>query len=331
MSDYFKEISFYALANTTEHVLLSPPQFDKRHGDYTSHVIAKLPLGEYEKLKNAISPELGRISELLDIQFEEQKELESLRQENERLKVRDDEKDKNYLNLKLQYAKQAERIKELERELNQQRFNNEHNLSIDQKVSDRIKELEDKNLRLQASIDGLDGEVCTLIDERDEWEDMAGRLADEVASFFGEDIGEHTSANCPISNALEIIQNSSALSDELRKLEVDVIELTQVKLSLIDYINEKDKVIKELEAELSHKSSELLLLLTRYDACKETVKELEAELEEEKKITDKYADQENWDVDAVSDSSRIVNYVLFEKPGGTLARERQKQRKGVSE
>lgn len=34
------------------------------------------------------------------------------------------------------------RIAELGHELNQQRFNNQHNLSIDQKVSDRIMELE---------------------------------------------------------------------------------------------------------------------------------------------------------------------------------------------
>jgi len=44
----------------------------------------------------------------------------------------------------------SKKIKELEKELEQQRFNNKHNLSIDQTVADKIKELE-KELELRSS------------------------------------------------------------------------------------------------------------------------------------------------------------------------------------
>ena len=44
----------------------------------------------------------------------------------------------------------SRKIKELEKELEQQRFNNKHNLSIDQTVADKIEQLE-KELELRSS------------------------------------------------------------------------------------------------------------------------------------------------------------------------------------
>ena len=44
--------------------------------------------------------------------------------------------------------RQQKKIEELEKELHQQRFNNKHNLSIDQTVADKIKELEAREKKL---------------------------------------------------------------------------------------------------------------------------------------------------------------------------------------
>jgi len=50
-----------------------------------------------------------------------------------------------YNHQQLKIDKLEKENKELKAELEQQRFNNKHNLSIDQKVADRIKELEKSN------------------------------------------------------------------------------------------------------------------------------------------------------------------------------------------
>ena len=42
-----------------------------------------------------------------------------------------------------------EKIEQLEKDLEQQRFNNKHNLSIDQKVSDEIARLKSENAKLK--------------------------------------------------------------------------------------------------------------------------------------------------------------------------------------
>ena len=44
-----------------------------------------------------------------------------------------------------------------------------------------------------------------LIDERDSWEERATALADAVGEYFGVPVGEHTSANCPINEAMKIL------------------------------------------------------------------------------------------------------------------------------
>jgi dihydrofolate reductase (trimethoprim resistance protein) len=42
------------------------------------------------------------------------------------------------------------------------------------------------------------------IEQRDHAQDMADKLAQKIADYAGEDIGEHSNANCPWENALEI-------------------------------------------------------------------------------------------------------------------------------
>ena len=49
------------------------------------------------------------------------------------------------------YQKQL-KIQELEKELHQQRFNNKHNLSIDQTIADKIQSLEQENQILREEL-----------------------------------------------------------------------------------------------------------------------------------------------------------------------------------
>ncbi|WP_192903321.1 hypothetical protein [Burkholderia thailandensis] len=45
--------------------------------------------------------------------------------------------------------------------------------------------------------------------ERDEYHEMADKLAAAIAEHFGMDIGEHSNANCPWDEALEVIENAA--------------------------------------------------------------------------------------------------------------------------
>lgn len=45
-------------------------------------------------------------------------------------------------------------------------------------------------------------ETLQLIDERDYWSSKATELAELVGKHLDIDVGEHTSANCPVRNAI---------------------------------------------------------------------------------------------------------------------------------
>lgn len=59
--------------------------------------------------------------------------------------------------------------------------------------------------KLQAQVDDLDTAVCEEIENRDRWEEKASKLAYAVGEYFGESVGEHSSANCPIKKAHELL------------------------------------------------------------------------------------------------------------------------------
>lgn len=56
---------------------------------------------------------------------------------------------------------------------------------------------------LRKIIDNLDRSLGQTIDERDRYHRIADMLANAIAEHFGVDIGEHSSANCPWTNALD--------------------------------------------------------------------------------------------------------------------------------
>lgn len=49
-----------------------------------------------------------------------------------------------------------------------------------------------------------------LIEQRDHWEEKATELAETVGSHFGFDVGEHSSANCPVRAAIDQIGEHNA-------------------------------------------------------------------------------------------------------------------------
>jgi len=67
-----------------------------------------------------------------------------------------------------------------------------------QAAASRIEELEER-------IVSLDKALCEEIENRDHWEERASKLAFAVGEHFGQDIGEHSSANCPINNAHDLL------------------------------------------------------------------------------------------------------------------------------
>ncbi len=47
----------------------------------------------------------------------------------------------------------------------------------------------------------------TTIDDRDHWESNATELAELVGKFFSMSVGEHSSGNCPVQNAISILES----------------------------------------------------------------------------------------------------------------------------
>lgn len=64
------------------------------------------------------------------------------------------------------------------------------------------------NQRLRAVNESLDKQLDEVMTERDEYHDMADRLAQAIADHLLVEIGEHSSANCPWMRALEAIENA---------------------------------------------------------------------------------------------------------------------------
>ena len=72
---------------------------------------------------------------------------------------------------------------------------------IDAVIISLVQQVEHFKKRANA----LDTAVGEEIDNRDAWEERATSLAGSVGEYFGADIGEHSSANCPIKNAHELL------------------------------------------------------------------------------------------------------------------------------
>lgn len=70
------------------------------------------------------------------------------------------------------------------------------------------------NQRLRAINESLDKQLEEVMTERDEYHDVADKLADAIADHLLVEIGEHSSSNCPWMRALDAIQNAAPQASE---------------------------------------------------------------------------------------------------------------------
>lgn len=71
-----------------------------------------------------------------------------------------------------------------------------------------------------------DSELENTINERDAWETKATELANDIGSLLNIDVGEHSSANCPVQNALNAVHQATqkkAKTDALKELMSGVL------------------------------------------------------------------------------------------------------------
>jgi hypothetical protein len=97
-------------------------------------------------------------------------------------------------------------------------------------------------LELEKRVQSLDKAVAEEIENRDNWEERATKLAVSVGEYFDESVGEHSSANCPIDNAHELL-------NQIRNEANGVITPESIQ-SIIDYINEGDPNLNVIKGEL---------------------------------------------------------------------------------
>lgn len=62
----------------------------------------------------------------------------------------------------------------------------------------------------------LDKSETQLIIQRDYWEEKATELANDIGKALGFSVGEHSSANCPVQNAIDGVYEMGAQIDEWR-------------------------------------------------------------------------------------------------------------------
>ncbi|EKA5635945.1 hypothetical protein OKZ62_001849 [Vibrio navarrensis] len=74
-------------------------------------------------------------------------------------------------------------------------------------------------------------ELEEIINARDDWEERATELASEIGKLLNVEVGEHSSANCPVNNALEAIQYAiharekvTALKERVHNVIFDKVE-----------------------------------------------------------------------------------------------------------
>lgn len=70
------------------------------------------------------------------------------------------------------------------------------------------------------------------VDQRDRAEEMATKLAEAVGHHFGRDVGEHSSANCPLENALILLNTAPPAAEQPGTVRVPVETLQHIHRDL---------------------------------------------------------------------------------------------------
>lgn len=63
-----------------------------------------------------------------------------------------------------------------------------------------------------------DRDLTKLITERDHWEEKATELANDIGAALGFEVGEHSSTNCPVQEAIDGVYHMRSQIDEWKKI-----------------------------------------------------------------------------------------------------------------
>lgn len=93
---------------------------------------------------------------------------------------------------------------------------------IEKAIQEYIKDLdlvrESNEMRIaecEAEIERLEADEEKALEECHAWEEKATRLAEAVGEYVNEDVGEHSSANCPLANAMELLEPRNKEESEI--------------------------------------------------------------------------------------------------------------------
>lgn len=107
-------------------------------------------------------------------------------------------------------------------------------------AADRIDELEKKCKQLDES-------ESQLIQERDHWVEKATELASDVGGYFRVDVGEHSSANCPVEQAIAVINGEYVTDSDADRKYKGLAGITKrLIFSKFDLMRKVDELERQL-------------------------------------------------------------------------------------
>lgn len=88
-------------------------------------------------------------------------------------------------------------------------------------------------------IDELESSESKLIGERAHWESKSTELAEDIGSALGFDVGEHSSDNCPVQNAIDGVYEMRSTLNGVEAKERRIEELKEA-LNTISCMEEEE-------------------------------------------------------------------------------------------
>lgn len=119
-------------------------------------------------------------------------------------------------------------------------------------------------LKVQAQ-KNQEAEVLQLIEQRDHWEDKATELAGLVGKHFDIEVGEHTSANCPVQNAIDALELYEVVGAPKGKTQPQSAAVASAKQERV--IQNLTEEVERLEGDLSEARGQLNMIHEHQRDC----------------------------------------------------------------
>lgn len=138
--------------------------------------------------------------------------------------------------------------------INQQRERIAMLESLQSETLEALKEYEQRAESAEQRVKELNDAVLEEIENRDNREEWLDKICDEIARFFGADIGEHSSANNPWLAAFEAIPvdtlNKFAIEQRIDALEEVISDCQSYSVDGVLLVGGVKAKIKQLRAKL---------------------------------------------------------------------------------